>query len=694
METHASLDTIRNIGIMAHIDAGKTTATERILYYTGKTYKIGEVDEGTATMDWMAEEQKRGITITSAATTCIWRGHRINIIDTPGHVDFTVEVERSLRVLDGAVAIFCGVEGVEPQSETVWRQAERYRVPRLAFVNKMDRVGADFDWAVRRMRERLAANAVPIQLPLGAEAAFSGIVDLVTMRAVVHDEETRGASFREEEIPPALRDRASAARDRMLEAVASEDEAFFDLYAAGRSPTEGDIRTALRRLVLANRVVPVLCGSALRNKGIQPLLDAVVDYLPSPEEMPPVTGTHPKTQEAVERRADAAGPLAALAFKVVTDGFVGKLVYLRVYSGTLRKGAQAYNPAVRKRQRVGRLLRMHANRREDVNEATAGEIVAAVGLERTVTGHTLCDERHPIVLESMHFPEPVISMAIEPRTKADREKLLDVLHRLAEEDPTFKTKMNEETGQLIISGMGELHLEILKDRMLREFRLSAKVGRPEVAYRETITAPCSGEGRFIRQTGGRGQYGHVCVDLVPGERGSGIVVEDAVKGGAIPREFIKDAAEGVREACLAGPLAGYSMVDLKAVITDGSYHEVDSSDVAFRHAGAMAVRDAIRRGAPALLEPIMDVEITTPTDYLGDIISDVSSRRGKVREMEARSHAHIIRAFVPLAEMFGYATAIRSLTRGRASYSMEPSCFEKIPRQAEEQLLDGTRPQR
>ncbi|MCX6338305.1 MAG: elongation factor G [Candidatus Aureabacteria bacterium] len=684
----SALEKIRNIGIMAHIDAGKTTVTERILFYTGKTYRLGEVDDGTATMDWMVQEQERGITITSAATTCAWEDHHVNIIDTPGHVDFTVEVERSLRVLDGVIAVFCGVEGVEPQSETVWRQANRYHIPRLAFVNKMDRVGAHFDFAVERMRERLAANAVPIQIPLGVEAEFSGVVDLITMKAIVYDEESLGARFREGDIPGAVRDRAAQSREKLLEAIASEDEKFFELFVAHRGFSEYDIKAALRRLVIANRIVPVLCGSALRNKGIQHLLNAVVDYLPSPLDVRPVTGATPKTGEVIERTADPKQPLAALAFKVMSDSFVGKLVYLRVYSGILKKGAQAYNSVTMKRERVGRLLVMHANHREEVEQALAGDIVAVVGLSKTVTGHTICDERHPIVLESMQFPEPVISMAIEPRTKADREKLTMSLRRLAEEDPTFKMKTNEETAQLIISGMGELHLDIIKDRLLREFKVSARVGAPEVAYRETITIPSSGEGKFIRQSGGRGQYGHVIIEIAPGEKGSGIVVENEITGGAIPREYVRAATAGIRDACYTGPLGGYSMVDMKIVIKDGSYHEVDSSDMAFQIAGSLSLKDAVRRGKPVLLEPIMDVEITTPSEYLGDVISDVNARRGKVREMESRVGTNIVRASVPLAELFGYATAIRSLTSGRASYSMEPRCFEKIPKHREEQLLN------
>lgn len=684
----SALEKIRNIGIMAHIDAGKTTVTERILFYTGKTHRIGEVDEGTATMDWMVQEQERGITITSAATTCAWRDYHVNIIDTPGHVDFTVEVERSLRVLDGAIAVFCGVEGVEPQSETVWRQANRYHIPRLAFVNKMDRVGAQFDFAVKRMRERLAANAVPIQIPLGAEAEFRGVVDLIAMKAIIYDEESLGAQYAEGEIPDALRDHAAQGREKLLEAIASEDEKFFELFVAHKGFSVTDIKAALRRLVIANRIVPVLCGTALRNKGIQHLLDAVIDYLPSPVDVHAVTGLNPKTQEPLERKADPKQPLAALAFKVMSDSFVGKLVYLRVYSGILKKGTQAYNSGTMKRERVGRLLVMHANHREEVEQATAGDIVAVVGLSRTVTGHTICDERHPVVLESMNFPEPVIAMAIEPRTKADREKLMISLRRLAEEDPTFKVKTNEETAQLIISGMGELHLDIIKDRLLREFKVSAKVGKPEVAYRETITAASGGEGKFIRQTGGHGQYGHVIIDLAPGEKGSGIVVEEEIKGGAIPREYVRAATEGIREACYTGPLGGYSMVDMKIVIKDGTYHEVDSSDMAFQIAGSMALKDALRRCKPVMLEPIMDVEVTTPSEYLGDVISDVNARRGKVREMESRVGTNIIRASVPLGELFGYATAIRSLTRGRASYSMEPLCFEKIPKQKEEKILN------
>ncbi len=688
MTQPSPLEKVRNIGIMAHIDAGKTTATERILYYTGKTHRLGEVDEGTATMDWMAQEQERGITITSAATTCSWKDYTINIIDTPGHVDFTVEVERSLRVLDGAIAIFCAVGGVEPQSETVWKQAERYGVPRLAFVNKMDRVGANLNWAVRKMHERLAANAVLIQLPLGVEDELRGIVDLVKMKAIVYDTDKHGAVYREEGIPADMRDRALRAREELLEVLASEDERFFELHVSENGFSEEEIKACLRRLVLNNRIVPVLCGSALKNIGIQPLLDAIMDFLPSPLDIPPVRGLNPKTGQEVERGADDNGPLCALAFKIMSDSFVGKLTYLRIYSGRLRKGMQVYNSTTMKKERVGRLLRMHANRREELAEATAGEIIAAIGLSKTVTGHTLCDERNPVQLELMRFPEPVISMAIEPRTKADREKLLDVLRRLSEEDPTFKTRVDVETGQLIIAGMGELHLEIIKDRMLREFKLSARVGKPEVAYRETITTDCSGEGKFVRQTGGRGQYGHVVIEVQPGEKSSGIVVEERVKGGAIPQEFIKAAMKGLKEACNSGPLAGYAMVDMKVTLVDGSYHEVDSSDIAFKTAASIALRAAVRKGNPVLLEPVMDVEINTTEEYLGEVINDVSARRGKIREMEPRSGARIIKAYIPLADMFGYATALRSLTRGRASYTMEPARFEKVPKQREEKLLD------
>lgn len=680
----------RNIGICAHIDAGKTTTTERMLYYTGKVYKLGEVHEGTATMDWMEQEQERGITITSAATTCFWRDHRINIIDTPGHVDFTVEVERSLRVLDGAVAVFCAVGGVEPQSETVWRQANKYRVPRIAFVNKMDRVGADFDAAIRQMRERLAANAVAIQLPIGTEADFCGVVDLVEQRAIIWSGEELGAHYEVGPIPAALQPAAAAARAKLIEAVAEKDEEVMHLYLHDHCVSPAQLRAGIRRLVLANEMVPVLCGAAFKNKGVQPLLDAVVDYLPSPLDVPDVVGINPYTKRQETRHADDAAPFCALAFKIWTDPYAGKLIFFRVYSGKATKGMTVYNPRNNKRERIGRLLEMHANHREEIDVCYAGDIGALVGLKHITTGDTICDQAHPILLESITFPEPVLSMAIEPNTKADRDKMATALQRLAEEDPTFRVTTNAETGQTIISGMGELHLDIIKDRMFREFNVQATAGRPQVAYRETCTQTAEGEGKFIRQSGGRGQYGHVVVRLEPAAKGSGVVVENKVVGGAIPKEYIPAAEAGILEAAQTGVLAGYPMVDIKVTIVDGSYHEVDSSELAFKLAGSFAFKDAARKAAPVLLEPIMDVEIITPEEYMGDVIGDINSRRGRVNQLETRAASTIVHATVPLAEMFGYATALRSLTKGRASYSMEPLNFERVPDNILAQLLDKT----
>jgi elongation factor G len=687
MARTVSLEKTRNIGIMAHIDAGKTTTTERILYYTGINYKIGEVHEGTATMDWMVQEQERGITITSAATTCLWRDHRINIIDTPGHVDFTIEVERSLRVLDGAVAVFCSVGGVEPQSETVWRQADKYRVPRLAFVNKMDRVGADFFRVVRMIEERLGARPAIVQLPIGAEDKFVGIVDLVTMKAVVWETESLGAKFHEEEIPPELKAQAEEYREKLLEAVADSDEAILDKYLEGKEITESELRAAVRAATLSLKIVPVLCGTAFRNKGVQPMLDAVVDYLPAPLDIPAVKGVEPGTVKAEERPARDDAPFAALAFKIMTDPFVGTLTFFRVYSGALASGASIYNATKSKRERVGRLLKMHANKREEIKEVYAGDIAAAVGLKTATTGDTLCDEDNPIVLESIDFPDPVISIAIEPKSKADQEKLGLSLQKLATEDPSFKVRTDEETGQTIISGMGELHLEIIVDRLLREFNVGANVGKPQVAYKETVRKIVEQQGRFIRQTGGRGQYGDVWIKLEPQPAGQGFEFVDAVKGGSIPREYIPAVEKGVKEATENGALAGYPMVDVKVTLFDGSYHDVDSSEIAFKIAGSMAFKEAARKANPVLLEPIMSVEVVVPEDFMGDVIGDISSRRGKVLGMDTRPAAQAIDARVPLAQMFGYATDLRSMTQGRATYTMQFSHYEPVPAAVAEGII-------
>ncbi|HXT55534.1 MAG TPA: elongation factor G [Candidatus Eisenbacteria bacterium] len=682
-----SLEKTRNIGIMAHIDAGKTTTTERILYYTGINYKIGEVHEGTATMDWMVQEQERGITITSAATTCHWRDHRVNIIDTPGHVDFTIEVERSLRVLDGAVAVFCSVGGVEPQTETVWRQADKYRVPRLAFVNKMDRLGADFFRVVKMIEDRLGARTVVMQLPIGAEDKFSGIVDLVTMKAVVWEDESLGAKFHEEPIPSELKAQAEEYREKLVEAAADCDENIMMKYLDGKEVTEAEIRSAIRSGTLSLKVVPILCGSAFRNKGVQPMLDAVVDYLPSPLDIPPVTGVEPGTTKPAERPAKDDAPFSALAFKIMTDPFVGTLTFFRVYSGTLNSGASIYNSTKSKRERIGRLLKMHANKREEIKEVYAGDIAAAVGLKTATTGDTLCDENKPIVLESIDFPDPVISIAIEPKSKADQERLGLSLQKLATEDPSFKVRTDEETGQTIISGMGELHLEIIVDRLLREFNVGANVGKPQVAYKETVRKKVEQQGRFVRQTGGRGQYGDVWITLEPQQPGVGFEFVDAVKGGSIPREYIPAVEKGIKEATENGPLAGYPVVDVKATLFDGSYHDVDSSEIAFKIAGSMAFKEAARKANPVLLEPIMAVEVVVPEEFMGDVIGDISSRRGKVLGMDTRPAAQAIDARVPLAQMFGYATDLRSMTQGRATYTMQFSHYEPVPAAVAEGIM-------
>ncbi len=672
---------------MAHIDAGKTTTTERILYYTGVTYKIGEVHEGTAVMDWMPQEQERGITITSAATTCFWRDHRINIIDTPGHVDFTIEVERSLRVLDGAVAVFDAVNGVEPQSETVWRQANKYGVPRIAFMNKMDRVGADFYMSVESMVEKLGARPVPVQIPYGSEDAFRGPIDLLRMKVYFFDSETLGAKWEEGDIPPEYLDKAKEYREKLIEALADVDEAIMEKYLAGEEVSVEELKKALRRGTVEMKITPVLCGSAFKNKGVQMLLDAIVDYLPSPLDIPPVKGTDPNTGEEIIRKASDDEPFAALAFKIMTDPFVGQLTYVRVYSGVLTAGSYVYNATKNSKERVGRLLRMHANKREEIKEIRAGDIGAIVGLKNTLTGDTLCDESAPIILESIEFPEPVISVAIEPKTKADQEKLSMALQKLAQEDPSFRVSFNEETGQTIISGMGELHLEIIVDRLMREFKVGANVGRPQVAYRETIRSSSKAEGKFIRQTGGRGQYGHVFLEVEPLGKGKGFEFVNKIVGGVIPKEYIPAVEKGVKEALDTGVLASYPVVDVKVTLYDGSYHEVDSSEIAFKIAGSMALKEALRKANPVLLEPIMNVEVVTPEEYMGDVIGDLNSRRGKIQTMEKRGNAQVIRALVPLSEMFGYATDLRSMTQGRANYTMQFERYEEVPKNIAEEII-------
>ncbi len=691
MATGLELKNTRNIGIMAHIDAGKTTTTERILYYTGVSYKIGDVDEGTAVMDWMEQEQERGITITSAATTCFWKGHRINIIDTPGHVDFTIEVERSLRVLDGAIAVFCAVGGVEPQSETVWRQANRYGIPRIAFVNKMDRVGADFYRVVRMIQERLGATAVALQIPVGKEENFCGVIDLVRMKAILFDEESAGAPFREEDIPEALLGSAQRHREELLEGIADVDEGFMEQYLSGAVIPEDEIRSVIRKGTLSAMIVPVFCGSAFKNKGIQPLLDAVLDCLPSPLDVPAVRGKNPEDGKDETRSAQNGSPLSALAFKIMTDPYVGQLTFLRIYSGAIASGSSVYNANKGKRERIGRLLKMHANKREETKQARAGEIIATVGLKETRTGDTLCDEDHPLILESMEFPEPVISMAIEAKAKADQERFDQGLHKLAMEDPSFSRFMNPETGQCIISGMGELHLEIIVDRLRREFGVAVSVGKPMVAYRETITQPVRSEGKFVRQSGGKGQYGHVVLDLAPLPAGQKFRFIDAIKGGTIPREYIPAVQKGVREALETGVLAGYPMVDVQVTLVDGSFHEVDSSELAFKIAGSIGLKEGARRAQPILLEPIMAVEVMVPEDFIGEVSGDLASRRGKISQMEHRGKFQVIEAKVPLGEMFGYATQLRSKTQGRATYTMQFSHYDRVPAAIAEEAIAEAR---
>ncbi|NLT65971.1 MAG: elongation factor G [Acidobacteria bacterium] len=691
MARFVPLELTRNIGIMAHIDAGKTTTTERILYYTGITHKLGEVHEGTATMDWMEQEQERGITITSAATTCFWNNHRVNVIDTPGHVDFTAEVERSLRVLDGAVALFGAVEGVEPQSETVWRQADKYSVPRIGFVNKMDRPGADFARVLETMRNRLHANPVAVQLPLGAEDRFRGIVDLVDQKAIVFEEETLGADFDVEEIPAEMLDDIAVYREKLIEAVSEVDDSLLEKYLSGGEISGNEIRAALRRGTLALKFVPVLCGSAFKNKGIQQLLDAIVAYLPSPLDIPPVEGVTENGAVPPVRKPSDDEPFSGLVFKIMTDPFVGHLAFFRVYSGTLKSGTSVYNSTKESVERVGRLLKMHANKREEIKEVMCGDIAAAVGLRNVGTGDTICEKQNPIVLEAIEFPAPVISVAVEPKTKSDQEKLGLSLDKLMREDPTFRVHTDPDTGQTILSGMGELHLEILVDRMVREFGVAANIGKPQVSYRETIRQQSEAEGRFVRQTGGRGQYGHVKIKLEPAEAGSGFDFVNEIVGGAIPKEFISPVEEGVRQALLTGVLAGYEMVDVKVTLVDGSYHEVDSSELAFRIAGSMALKEAARKAKPVLLEPMMKVEVVVPEEYMGSVTGDLHSRRGRVESTETRLSSTIIQCKVPLSEMFGYSTDLRSMTQGRATYSMHFSHYDEAPKAVSEEVISKIR---
>jgi len=683
------LDKTRNIGIMAHIDAGKTTTTERILFYTGITHKIGEVHDGNAEMDWMVQEQERGITITSAATTCEWRGHRINIIDTPGHVDFTAEVERSLRVLDGAVAVFDAVAGVEPQSEAVWRQADRYDVPRMAFVNKMDRVGANFDRCVEMMVDRLNANAVPVQIPWGVEDNFVGVIDVVRQVGLRWNDEALGAEYEEVEVPEEFAGALEAAREKLLEVTSELDDRVLEKYLSGEEITPELLIEALRAGTVALKVTPVLCGTAFKNKGVQPLLDAVIAYLPSPLDVGAIEGIHPDTGDPVEREPSDNAPFSGLVFKIMTDPFVGHLAFLRVYSGTVESGSTVFNATAGKKERIGRLLKMHANKREEIKLVRAGDIAAVVGPKSVSTGHTVCDPAHPVILESMEFMKPVISMAIEPKTKADQEKLVDAMGKLAQEDPTFESYRDEETGQTIISGMGELHLEVLVDRMKREFGVQANVGRPQVSYRETLTKPAKGEGRFVRQSGGRGQFGHCLIEIepLPADEGQKLVFVNKIRGGSIPREFIKPVEQGIREAMEAGPVAGYEIEGVQATLYDGSFHDVDSSEIAFKIAGSMAFKDAASRAGAVLVEPVMDVEVVVPEEYMGDVISDLNSRRGRIERMDSRDGLKIIVGQVPLAEMFGYATDVRSVTQGRATFTMHFSRYAKVPANITEEVV-------
>ena len=673
------LQKVRNIGFIAHIDAGKTTVTERVLFFTGRTYKLGEVHEGTAVMDWMAQERERGITITSAATRAAWKGHQINIIDTPGHVDFTAEVERSLRVLDGGVVVFDAVAGVQPQSETVWRQADRYGVPRICFVNKMDRIGADFEKTMDSIRHRLKAVPVPVQYPIGAEDQFHGVIDLVEEKAWFFERGGASGELREGEIPSELREEAAQIREEMIERVAENDEHVLEQFLSGETPSPEEIKAALRRATIANHAVPVVCGSALQSLGVQLVLDAVLDYLPSPLDVPAVVGKAPNSENEVERKADISEPFAALAFKVVSDPYVGRLVYFRVYSGSMKAGASVYNSIKGVRERMGRIMFMHANHREEAESISVGEIGAAVGLKNTFTGETICDEKQPIMLESIRFAEPVISVAIEPATRAEQDKLTDSLIKLAEEDPTFRVRYDKETGQTVMSGMGELHLEILVDRLKREFNVNAAIGRPQVAYREAITHASKAQGRFVRQTGGRGQFGDCVLEIEPGQQGSGFQFENRIVGGAIPREYIPAVSKGAEEALLTGVIAGYPVMDVKVAVVDGSFHAVDSSEMAFKIAASMAIKDALSKAGPVLLEPVMELQVITPGEYLGEVLADLNSRRGRIKSMEGQGDTQVLEADAPLVEMFGYATDLRSVTQGRANYSMEFGRYEKAP---------------
>ncbi len=689
MARNFSIEATRNIGIAAHIDAGKTTTTERILYYAGRLHRMGEVHDGTTAMDWMDQERERGITITSAATACAWKGHQINIIDTPGHVDFTAEVERSLRVLDGSIGVFCAVGGVEPQSETVWRQADRYQVPRIAFVNKMDRNGADFLRVLEMLHERLGSNFVPIQLPIGSGETFTGLIDLIDMKATTYEEMSLGAKFHEGEIPDDLLPQALKYREKLLESVAEFDDHLLEKFLEGQEVARSELLPALRKATISLKAVPVVCGSAFRYKGVQKLIDAVVDLLPSPVDVPPVSGTVPHGEEVVERVAGDGEPFAGLAFKIMTDPFVGRLSFVRVYSGTLEAGSYIYNPGTGKRERVSRLLEMHANDRTERKAVHAGDIVAIVGLKDTTTGDTLCDEMNPLLLEKIEFAKPVLHVAVEPKTRADQEQLFAALTKLSDEDPTFVVRIDEETGQTVISGMGELHLEILIDRLFREFKVAAKVGKPQVAYKEGLGQAVQATGRFVRQTGGRGQYGHVEIEIEPGEPGSGMVFDSKISGGSIPREYISSVQQGIQEAMTSGPMAGYPVEDARVFLVDGSYHEVDSSEMAFKVAGSMAFRDGAKKAKPFLMEPVMDLEVVVPEQYLGDVIGDLTSHRGDIQGVNTRSDAQVIASQIPLSEAFGYATRLRSLTQGRAVFTMQFAKYERVPAQISEEIVDS-----
>ncbi len=686
MRKRSNLEKLRNIGIIAHIDAGKTTTTERMLYYTGRVYKLGEVDEGTATMDWMAQEQERGITITSASTTCIWKDYTINILDTPGHVDFTVEVERSLRVLDAGVVIFCGVGGVESQSETVWRQADYYRIPRICFINKMDRIGSDFFRVVKQIRERLGANAAAIQLPLGVESNFNGIIDLINMNAIVYEDE-EGLNYKSGKIPDGLESKVEEYRHRLIESVADTDDEIMAKFIHDEEITPDELRAAIRKSTIKAKFIPITCGAALRNKGVQPLLDAICDFLPSPLEVPPIKGFEPRTNKEISRKPDNNEPFSALIFKIMSDPFVGKLTFFRVYSGRLKSGSYIYNSSKEIKERVGKIVKMHADKQRIIPEVYAGDIAAAVGLRETKTGDTICNERHPIILESMQFPEPVIFLAIEPKSNTDREKLALALKKFQDEDPSFKVRHDENTGQTIISGMGELHLEVVVDRMLREFNVVANVGRPQVAYKETLTKHASATAKFIQQTGGRGQYAHVVLDAEPAEKGSGVTFASRIKGGVIPKEFIPAVKEGIMQASRSGVVAGYPVTDISVRLIDGSFHEVDSSELAFRTAASIGLSDALGKGNSVLLEPFMKLEIALPEEYLGDVIGDFNSRRGRIESIKQRGNIKVIKGDAPLAEMFGYATALRNLTKGRATYTMEPAYYEQVPKHVMEKIF-------